>query len=67
MYTYTIGSLKIEAENINALKELAEQLWEMAEESGMELPKHLSDACFSIEVDYQSHHNLDQDNWDVVH
>jgi hypothetical protein len=67
MYTYRIGNIKIEAENINELKELAEQLGEMAKESGMDLPKHLSDACFSIDVDYQRHHNLDEDNWDVVH
>lgn len=67
MYTYRIGNIKIEADNINELKELSEQLSEMAKESGMDLPKHLNDACFSIDVDYQRHHDLEEDNWNVVH
>jgi len=67
MYIYRIGNIKLEAESINELKELAEQLRGMAKESGMDLPKHLNDVIFSIDVDYQRHHSLGKDNWDIAH
>ena len=66
-YSYRVGSIKIEADSINELRELSEQLEEMVKESGMDLPKHLNDACFSINADYQKHHDLNEDNWDLVH
>lgn len=67
MYRYQIGGIKIEGENINELKEFADNLGELAKESGSDLPKHINDACFAIDVDYQKSHNLDEDNWDSVH
>lgn len=67
MFAYNIGGIKIESESINDLKDLAEQLNEMSKESGMDLPKHLSDTCFAIETDYQAYHGLDENCWDVVH
>ena len=67
MTTYWIGSIKVEVNNINEAKDLSEHLTEVAKEAGMDLDKKLSDFCFSVDADYQKHHNLDVDNWDVVH
>lgn len=67
MYKYNIGGMTLQGHNINELKEFVEELGELAKESGRDLSKHLSDACFSIETDYQAFHGLDQDNWDTVH
>ena len=65
-YTYRIGNIKVEAHNINEAKELAEQLGELSKEAGMDLPKHLNDFCFAIDVDYQNYYDLDEDDWSVV-
>ena len=67
MNVYRIGNIKVESESINELKEFSEGLEEMAKESGMDLSKHLSDACFAISVDYQRHHDLDGNNWEMVY
>jgi len=66
-FKYHIGNIKIEGNNINELRELSEELGQLAKDSGNDLSKHLNDACFAIDSDYQKFHNLDDDNWDIVH
>ena len=66
-FKYQFGGIKIEGDNINELREFSEELGELAKEAGADLSKHLNDACFAIDADYQRHHGLHQDNWDVVH
>jgi len=67
MFTYRIGSITIVSESINDLKEFAQELRELAKESGSDLSNKVGDACFGIETDYQTQHELDQDNWEIVH
>lgn len=67
MYKYRVGNIKIEGDSIDELKELSETLGELAKESGRDLPKHLNDACFAIDVDYQHYHDLPEDEWGMVH
>lgn len=67
MFTYRIGSINIISESINDLKEFAQELRELAKASGSDLPNNIGDACFGIEVDYQTQHELDQNNWEIVH
>ena len=66
-FKYRVGTIEIQGTNINDLKEFAELMYELAGESGMDLPKHLNDVCFGIEWDYQRFYNLDENNWDIVH
>lgn len=66
-YKYQFGGIKIEGENINELREFSEELGQLAKDSGSDLSKHLNDACFAIDCDYQAFHGLDEDNWDIVH
>ena len=67
MYKYRIGTIQVQSENINDLKDFAEELGELAKASGTDLSKHLNDTCFAIDVDYQNYHNLDQDDWEKIH
>jgi len=66
-YKYQFGGIKIEGDNINELREFSEELGQLCKDSGNDLSKHLNDACFAIDADYQSYHGLHQDNWDVIH
>lgn len=43
------------------------ELGELAAKSDTDLSKHLNDACFAIDVDYQTYYSLDADNWDIVY
>lgn len=67
MHRYWMGNIKIEGQDINALREFSEELGELAKEASMDLSKKLNDVCFDIDADYQAYHNLDPDNWDIVH
>lgn len=67
MYNYKSGIFLLESNNINELKEFSNQINDMAKEAGQDLPKHLSDICFSIDADYQAFHGLHEDNWDMIH
>ena len=64
--TFHIGGLTISG-NLNELKEFSEEIGELAKESGNDLSKGLNDGCFDIDSAYQQYHELDQDNWDIVH
>lgn len=50
--------------SIDDAKDLAEELRNLAEESGADLSKTLNDFVFEIESSYQSFFNLDSDEWD---
>jgi hypothetical protein len=52
---------------INQLKEWADEINNLANESGNDISKHLHDTLFAIEVDYQNYHGLDEHNYDIVH
>ena len=64
--TFRIGNLTLSG-NLNELKELSEEIGNLAKESGNDLSKSLNDGLFSIDAEYQAYHELDQDNWDIVH
>jgi hypothetical protein len=53
--------------DINQLREEVEIIRDMAQRLGEDLPKHLSDFCFSVEVAYQNFHGLDEYCFDIVH
>jgi predicted ATPase len=59
------GGHKLETSNINHLRELVEEIRENAKHT--DLSKSLNDFCFSVETSYQAWHDLDEDNWDIVH
>jgi|15BtaG_2_1085339.scaffolds.fasta_scaffold01870_12 hypothetical protein len=63
---YWIGSTKITVQSINEAKEMVEEIQENIEPSA-ELSNKITDFFFAIEVAYQEFHNLDKDNWDIVH
>lgn len=52
--------------HIDDLKDLAEEIRTLANDSGSDLSKHLGDAVFQIEVAYQAWHDLDPDNWEKI-
>jgi hypothetical protein len=66
MYRITEKSMAMEFANINEAKEFVEEIEDKLGD-GEELSKTFSDLLFNIECDYQTHHNLDPDNWDAVH
>lgn len=66
-FKYQFGGITIQGHNINELKEFAEELGQLAKDAGADISKHLNDACFAIDTDYQAYHDLDPDNWDIVH
>lgn len=66
-FKYQFGGITVQGHNINELKEFSEHLGELAKESGMDISKHLNDVCFAIDVDYQNFHDLDDDEWGMVH
>jgi len=61
------GGHKVLSSDINHLRELVEELREVANEAGMDLSTIMGDFCYSVESRYQTFHDLDQDNWEVVH
>lgn len=65
-FTFFMGNTKITTTNINELKE---QVCELAEKlaPGEEHSKHISDFIYDVESAYQQYHDLDEDNWDIVH
>lgn len=67
IFTYFIGSIKIESDSINQLKDLSTEIVVIANMGGYNLSKDLSDLCFSIDSNYQSFYSLNQDNYDIVH
>ena len=64
-YNLGIGTVKVSG-NINELKDLVIDLTD-AVGASVDLPGYITDTFFAIESDYQTYHNLDQDNWDKVH
>jgi len=67
VFKYRIGNIILQGTNINELKDLSELMGELAMKSGEDLPKHLNDACFDIDLDYQTYYNLDGDDWSKIH
>jgi len=56
--------------DINQLKQIVVSLRntveEWQEEYGIEYGRQVEDWMYSIEVDYQNHHKLDQGDWNVI-
>ena len=67
-WKFYIGhSTEVNTVDINTLREQVEEIRNLADETGTDLSKHLSDFCFSVEADYQAYHGLDENCWDIVH
>lgn len=66
MFTYYIGSIKIECDDINSLKDFVVNISNSVKEE-VELPNYISDFVYGVESDYQQFHDLDQDDWGSVH
>lgn len=64
-FSFYMGNTKVTTSNINELKEQVFELTEKLE--GAEYSKHISDFIYSVESAYQQFHDLDEDNWDIVH
>lgn len=68
MYSFNIGFVTtVQTTDINQLRDEVECIREMSNELATDLPKHLSDFCFSVEAEYQRHHGLDENCFDIVH
>jgi len=59
------GGIEISGD-INSLKQYVDTVSEAVSDGGMELPNHITDMFYGIEVAYQEFYGLDQDNWDTV-
>lgn len=66
MYSYYIGSTKIIVNDINEAREMVEEFEDKLSPSE-EYPKNITDFFFAISADYQNYHNLNPDNWEMVH
>src|SRR3990167_401497 len=67
MHTFKIGFVTtVQTTDINQLRDEVEIIRNMANELATDLPKHLSDFCFSVETEYQRHHGLDENCFDIV-
>ena len=67
MWTFYVGGHEFKFSDINHAKEIANEIRGLADATATDLSKHLNDLCCAIDVDYQVHHGLDEDNWDMVH
>jgi len=65
--TIFVGSNMFQIRDINEARELVEEIRNMADGSHVGMSGALQDFCFAVEVAYQSYHQLDQDNWSVLH
>lgn len=65
-FTFHLGNVKISTSNINELKEYVSEIAEKLA-PGEEHSKHISDFIYDVESAYQQFHDLDEDNWDIVH
>ena len=52
--------------DINQLKQIIVSLRNTADENGIEYGRQVEDWMYGVEVDYQNHHKLDQDDWNVI-
>jgi len=67
-FQFQIGFVtNVVTSDINQLREEVETIRNMAERLGEDLPKHLNEFCFSVEVAYQNFHGLDKYCFDIVH
>lgn len=66
LFNFHLGNVEIGTNNINELREYVEEI-QTKKKDGEDYCKHISDFCFDVESTYQSFHNLDPDNWDMVH
>ncbi len=62
-----LGNAQVFTNNINELKEYVEEISTSVSENGSELSKPINDFINAVDCTYQEFHNLDQDNWDMVH
>ncbi|HLO91570.1 MAG TPA: hypothetical protein VK172_10445 [Lentimicrobium sp.] len=53
--------------SVENLKAYEKEVFELLKDKVLELPNWITDTYYAIETDYQAYHNLDQDNWDIVH
>ena len=51
---------------LNALKKVVIRMREISDEFGIDYENTISDWMFSIETEYQAHHNLDEHNFDLI-
>ena len=64
-FTFYMGSTKIETSDINELKEFVSEIYEKTGKE--ELSGTITDFIFAVESAYQQFHDLDENNWDIVH
>lgn len=65
-FTFYLGATLVKTNNINELREYVDEITNL-NTSGDDLSKHLTDFMFDVESTYQAYHNLDPDNWDMIH
>ena len=64
---FWIGSTYIVFPHINLAKDFVTSLQEANEDSSTEYSNNITDFMFSVEVEYQAFHDLDEDNYEIVH
>lgn len=64
-FIFWMGSTKITTSNINELKEQVVEIYKKIGEE--ELSGTITDFIFEVEKAYQQFHDLDENNWDIVH
>lgn len=63
---FSLGNVNVSTNNINELREyVAEISAKLA--PGAEYGKHINDFIFDVEAEYQRFHDLDPDDWSMVH
>jgi hypothetical protein len=65
-FTFHFGNVEVKTQNINELREYVEEI-QTKKSPSEDYCKHISDFCFDVESEYQRFHDLDEDNWDIVH
>ena len=63
MFTVISGSITITSTNINALRELSEDIYNCIGD-GNELPNYISDMLFEIDSMYRMYHDLPEDDYE---
>ena len=51
---------------LNKLKKVVIQMREISDRFGIDYENVISDWMFSIETEYQTYHNLDEHDWDLI-
>lgn len=65
-FSFHIGNIHVTCNNVDEVREVVEELSQKLGK-GEEYGKHISDFIFDVEAEYQRWHNLDQDDWSMLH